>query len=120
MNEDSSGSKPAYAIAIVAGAVLWTLTAALGGRTEPWDSPLYWSVAYPLAILLAGALGYVFPQRPWRWAVVLMFMQAAVMLFSGSGFGLLPLGLIFLAVLSLPAVAFAAFAARRSPGKAAT
>lgn len=117
MDEDSSRSRPAYAISIVAGVVLWTLTAAIGGRTEPWDAPGYWSVAYPLAIALAGVLGYVFPQRPWRWAVVLMFMQGAVMLFSGSGLGLLPLGLIVLGVLSLPAVAFASFAARLSQRK---
>lgn len=119
MDEDSSRSRPAYAIAIVAGVVLWTLTAAIGGRTEPWDSPGYWSVAYPLAIALAGVLGYVFPQRPWRWAVVLMFMQGAVMLFNGTGLGLLPLGLIVLGVLSLPAVAFASFAARLGQRKGA-
>lgn len=117
MTENSS--RPAYAIAIVAGVALWTVTAAIGGRTEPWDSPGYWSVAYPLAILLAGALGYLFPHRPWRWAVVLMFMQGVVMLFSGSGAGLLPLGLIALSVLSLPAVAFASFAARLSLRKGA-
>jgi hypothetical protein len=62
--------------------------------------------------VFAGVLGYAFPQRPWRWAVVMMFMQAAVMVIAGSGFGLLPLGLILLAVLSLPAVALARLAAK--------
>lgn len=109
-----ASSRPAYAIAIVAGLVLWTLTAALGGRNEPWDAPGYWSVAYPLAIALSGVLGYLFPERPWRWALVLMSMQGVVMLFNGSGLGLLPLGLIVLGVLSLPAVGLASFAANRS------
>jgi peptidoglycan/LPS O-acetylase OafA/YrhL len=110
MNEDSA--KFAYAIAIVAGTVLWVLTAVLGGRNEPWDAPVYWTVAYPVAIVLAGVLGYAFPQRPWRWAVVLMFTQVAVVLFGGSGFGLLPLGLIFLGILSLPAIALASLGSR--------
>jgi hypothetical protein len=108
----TEGSKVAYALAAGAGAVLWITTAIIGGRTEPWDSPGYWSVAYPLAIVLSGVLGYLFTRAPWRWAVTLMFMQAPVMVFGGAGFGLLPLGLIVLAVLSLPAVALASFAAK--------
>ncbi|MGH8508883.1 MAG: hypothetical protein ACREVH_09220 [Gammaproteobacteria bacterium] len=106
-----SSSILAYGIAIVAGTALWLTTSAIGGRAEPWDTSIYWTVAYPVAIVLAGLLGYVFPRRPWRWAVVVIFMQAAVMLIAGSGFGLLPLGLILLTVLSLPAVALARIAA---------
>lgn len=110
MKENSS--RLAYGIAIVAGTVIWVATSAISGRAEPWDSTIYWTVAYPVAIVLAGLLGYVFPQRPWRWAVVVIFIQAAVMIIAGSGFGLLPLGLILLTVLSLPAVALAWLAAR--------
>ncbi len=105
-------SRLAYGIAIVAGTALWLTASAIGGKAEPWDSSIYWTVAYPVAIVLAGFLGYVFPQRPWRWAVVVIFMQAAVMVIAGSGFGLLPLGLILLTVLSLPAVALAWLAAK--------
>ncbi len=112
-------SKTAYRLSIVAGLVLWVLTAVIGGRAEPWDTPLYWVVSYPLAILIAGFLGYVFPQRPWRWALVVMFMQVVVMLFGGSGLGLLPLGLIFLGVLSLPAIALAKLASAISLRRAA-
>jgi hypothetical protein len=110
MNADTS--KRAYWMAAIAGGILWFLTSAIGGRREPWDTALYWSVAYPIAIVIAGTLGYMFPQRPWRWALVVMFMQGAVMIVGGSGFGLLPLGLILLGVLSLPAVAVASLTAR--------
>lgn len=103
-----------YTLAIIMGVILWTLTAALGGRIEPWDAPGYWTVGYPLGILLAAVLGYVFPDRAWRWALVLMFMQGVVMLLGGAGLGLLPLGLIVLGVLSLPAVAAASLVARFS------
>ena len=102
----------AYTIAAAAGMALWLATSALGGRSEPWDAPIYWSIAYPVALVLAAGLGYFFPQRPWRWALTLMFMQAAIMVLGGAGLGLLPLGLVVLGVLSLPAVLFAWLAAR--------
>jgi hypothetical protein len=98
-------------IAGVSGLVLWTATAIIGGNREPWDSGLYWSLSYPIALGLSAALGFVFPHGAWRWAAVLVCSQFVVMLLAGSGLGLLPLGLIALAVLSLPAIALAEIAA---------
>jgi hypothetical protein len=106
-----------YTIAAVTGMALWLATSAIGGRSEPWDTTIYWTTAYPLAVVLAAVLGYLFPARPWRWALTTMSMQAAVMILGGSGFGLLPFGLIVLAVLSLPAVLFAGLAARLRRGR---
>jgi len=40
-----------------AGAVLWVATTAISGRREAWDASLYWTVAYLLAIMVAGLLG---------------------------------------------------------------
>ncbi|HWK75318.1 MAG TPA: hypothetical protein VNQ81_13660 [Povalibacter sp.] len=102
----------AHAAAIVGGAILWLATAAISGRTEAWDSPLYWIAAYPLSILLAGFLGYSAPERPWRWGLGVMLVQAVVLVVSGSDFGLLPLGLILFAVLALPAIGLAKFMAK--------
>ena len=109
---NNSNSKVAYSVAIVGGALLWLLTTALSGRTEAWDSALYWTVAYPLAIVLAGVLGYQAPERPWRWGLAVMLVQAVVLALTASGFGLLPLGLIMFAVLALPAIGAATLAAR--------
>lgn len=114
----SGGEKGAYAAAIAGGALLWIATAALSGRTEAWDAPLYWKAAYPLALVLAAVLGYLQPRQPWRWALAVFLAQPAVLAFSASGFGLLPLGLILFAVLALPAVALAGIAARFSPRRA--
>lgn len=97
-----------YAIALIGGAGLWLLTSIISGRSEAWDSPLYWNVAYPLAIVLAGVLGYVAPEKPWRWALAVMLIQPVVMLFTtSSSFSLLPLGLIMFAILAIPAVVVA-------------
>jgi hypothetical protein len=84
----------------------------LSGRREAWDSSLYWGVAYPLSIALAAVLGYRVPDRPWRWGLAVMLAQAVALAASGSDFGLLPLGLVLFAVLSLPAIALARAAAR--------
>ncbi len=110
-----SGPWPAYALAIAAGAALWLATSLATGKAEAWDSSVYWSVAYPVAIALSGALGFAFPHRPWRWAFAVMLSQAAVMMFGGAGLGLLPLGLVLLAALSLPGIVLASLAARLRP-----
>jgi hypothetical protein len=97
----------AYGASIVLGLTLWTVVAVAEMRLEPWDAPSFWTIYYPAAIGLSGVLGFVFPARPWRWAVLLMFMQLPIMVLGGSGFSLLPMGLILMAVLALPAVGLA-------------
>lgn len=106
-----SAWKP-YALSLAFGSALWVATALLSGRREPWDWSGYWTVSYPIAIAMAGVLGFAFPDRPWRWALAVMFTQAIVMIAGGSGLGLLPLGLVLLAVLALPAIGLAQLAAR--------
>jgi hypothetical protein len=107
-----------YCVALAGGASLWLGTMAASGRNEAWDSPLYWSAAYPLCIALSALLAFAAPERPAHWALAVMLVQPVVMvLTSGGGFGLLPLGLILFAILALPAVLaarLAASAARRS------
>lgn len=94
-----------YVIGLVGGALLWLITMAVTGRNEAWDSPVYWTVTYPLCIALAGFLAYQQPVRPWRWALAIMLVQPVTMaLTSGSSFGLLPLGLVVFAILALPAM----------------
>lgn len=98
--------------AIFGGAVLWLAVAGISGQREAWDSPLYWSVAYPLCIGLAGMLGYRVPEKPWRWGLAVMLAQAVLLVASGSDFGLLPPGLVVFSVLALPAIAAAKSMAR--------
>lgn len=102
----------AYAAALIGGALLWLITTGISGRTEAWDSSLYWMVAYPLAIGLAGGLGYWVPERPWRWGLAVMLAQAVALAMAGDDFGLLPLGLVLFAVLALPAIGMARLMAR--------
>ena len=93
-----------WALSLGGGSALWAATAVLGGRAEPWDSEAYWTAAYPLALLLAALAGALVPRRTWRWGLAVVFAQLPVMFAGGSGLGLLPLGLIMLGVLAVPAM----------------
>jgi hypothetical protein len=64
-----------------------------------------------MSVVVAGTLGYLAPDRPWRWALALMLAQAVTLAIAASSFGLLPLGLIMFAVLALPPVGVATAAA---------
>jgi hypothetical protein len=103
-----TSDKSAYATAFLAGTVLWSLATIAAGGREVWDVGFYWTLAYPAALLIGAGLAILFPHRPWRWPLVVMLAQMPVMIASGSGFGLLPLGMGLLTILSLPGMAIAA------------
>ena len=111
MNRNGTGAP--YTIAFVAGVVLWFAATAVSGRREAWDAGIYWILFYPLAIGVAVLLGYHFPDRPWRWALVLFLAQFVAMgLRSGEIGNLAPLGFVMFGVLSVPAIVAANLAAR--------
>ena len=93
-----------WPLSIASGAVLWSAIAMFGERREPWDAASFWTVGYPLSLMLVAAIGELYPRRTWRWAAGVTFAQIPVMIARGADFTLLPLGMIMLAVLALPAV----------------
>ena len=108
-------STPAI-VAVVAGFLLWLVAGEISGRREPWDATIFWLTFYPLGIGIAAGLGGLFPDRPWRWALLLFGGQFLGMCVRNAEIGSLgPLGLVAFGLLSLPAV----FAAILS-GKAAS
>jgi peptidoglycan/LPS O-acetylase OafA/YrhL len=102
-----------FLIAVIVGALLWVLAAVLSGRREPWDSPYYWSIAYPAAIFVAGCIGFFFPHGSWRWAFALFGAQfVAMCILNGEVGNLWPLGLALFALLATPAALAATLASR--------
>jgi hypothetical protein len=100
-------------VALAGGAVLWIATMAATGRSEAWDSPYYWSITYPLGIVFAAVLGFLVPERPWRWGIAIIMIQLPVVMFtSGNSWNLLPLGAAVFLAMSLPAVVAASVAGR--------
>lgn len=96
---------------LVAGAAIWLFIAALGGRFEAWDSPLYTPLGMPLLVLAAGALGFLSRGRPFTVAFAISYGQALALLITAPLGGLLPLGLLLFAIIALPLVPFAALGA---------
>jgi hypothetical protein len=101
----------AAAIAIAAGIIVWVLVAALGGRREAWDSGLYW-LSLPLLYAISGALGYYVPRKAWRWGMLPFAGQFAWMLVTQPLGALAVLGLVYMAVLSVPGVGAAMLCAK--------
>jgi hypothetical protein len=102
----------AHALAVVIGMSLWFVASLTSGKREPWDDTAYWTGAYPIAIVISGAMGYIFPERPWRWALELCLSQFVAMAIRNGEIGnLWPLGLILFAILSVPGLLLGQFTA---------
>jgi hypothetical protein len=106
-------------IAAAAGMLTWFAASLLSGRREAWDAPMYWTLAYPAALMVCAWLGYQHPKRAWMWALILFLAQFIAMCIRNREIGsLAPLGLIVMALLSLPGMLAATLgaAARRKFG----
>jgi hypothetical protein len=100
-------------MAAIVGAGLWYVAAMITGRREPWDAPAFWLAAYPAAILACALLGYYYPERPWRWALVLFESQFLAMCVRNGELGSLwPLGMALFGIVALPGVVAARLASR--------
>jgi hypothetical protein len=82
---------------VAAGAVGWIAIGLSTGRTEAWDSGRYFSIFLPAVALVVGAIAFLAPERPWRWAFAPFGGQAAVAFVQNPTASLMPLGLIVFA-----------------------
>jgi len=90
-------------ISAIVGIVYWTAVSAMLGGDEPWDADAYWTLVYPGALLISAVLGFAMPTRAWLWGTIVVFAQVPVVIaVSGAG-PLLIAGVIYAAVLSIPA-----------------
>lgn len=99
------------AILIVA-AFYWQFLCLLSGRNEPWDAPLYWTVAYPVSMLLAAMAGWVLKRKGWMAGFVVTLVQLPIMMINAGTGPLWVVGLIYLCVMAIPVAAVSALAGR--------
>jgi hypothetical protein len=93
-----------YGAAFVSGILVWMLISSVSGKREAWDSELYFTVGIPVLCLMAGVLGFVEPERSWRWGIVPLSGQCVWMLLTQGVGNLLPLGLIVFGLFAIPPV----------------
>lgn len=101
-----------YVLSAVAGLVICLAITATTGRSEAWDSGLYYAVGIPLMCAAIFIIAFLFPHKPWRWTLAMAAGQAASALFGGSSLSLWPLALIFMTIISIPQFASGWFGAR--------
>lgn len=85
------------------GVCFWLLVSLMGDTPEPWDASLYWAVAYPISVLLAGAIGFRMGHRGWIAGAVLTLAQFPVMLVLTGAGPMSVLGLMIVCALAGPA-----------------
>jgi hypothetical protein len=90
------------------GAGVWLGIGAWSGAWEAWDSPLYWTVGFPVMASCAFLISVFEPQKPWRWGGMMMLAQALCgFALAFPDISLWPLSLAIHFVLSLPLIAAA-------------
>ena len=92
-----------YLAAAIGGAAIWIVIAQASGRTEAWDSGLYFWLGMPAVCALSLGFAFFEPSRPWRWAVAPFVGQSVWMLVTQGPGNLFPAGIVVFALLCLPA-----------------
>lgn len=90
-------------VSAIVGIVYWAAVSALSGGSEPWDATAFWTLVYPGALLLSAILGFVMPTRAWLWGLIVVFVQVPVVIAVAGADPLLLAGVLYAAVLSIPA-----------------
>jgi hypothetical protein len=99
-----------FLFSFVGGAMVWALSPSLSGQVEPWDAE---GLYYSAALLIVGlTVGLARPKHVWSHYAGIMLGQLTYMLCflpgSLSGSSLILVGVAFLAVYSIIALAGAA------------
>jgi hypothetical protein len=94
------------------GVAFWQWATTFLGTQEPWDAPDY-LFFYLGSLGLCAAFGYLWPSRPWRWGLIIIFAQLPIMLLHAGRVGpLVGVGMGLLVLQVLPAMLVAAAASR--------
>lgn len=90
---------------LIVGGVYWQVVCQATGTREPWDAATYWSLWYPLSFALSAVAGYLLKEDGWLAGGMLIFAQLPIMWLNNGTGPLFAVGLLFMCVLAIPAVA---------------
>lgn len=97
-------------LTLVFGIFFWQLVSHLGNVNEPWDSTAYWYATYPLSVIISGLIAW-FSGKLWYAGAIITFAQFPALVAANNDPSIM-IGLLFLLVLSLPAIAASVLATR--------
>ena len=106
------------ALLFASGFALWTLTSVLpltSGLHEGWDRAPYWQIGVPLLFGVQAVAGALAAEPAWRqpfWALAGHLAGMLLVHRTGTGFGLLPLTIVFIFVPAYVGLYLAAFVGR--------
>lgn len=92
--------------------IFWTGVSVMTGAQEPWDLASYWTTIYPAALALSMVMGAMLKSSQWSAGAIVMFAQIPVILAYSGVSALLGVGILYAAILSIPAVALSWLAGR--------
>jgi len=101
-----------FMVSCAVSLVFWATAASLAGVKEPWDAASFWTVLYPAALGLSVLLGLLLARYQWTAGAIVMFAQIPVVMASSGVSSLLGAGVVYAALLSIPAIALSWFAGR--------
>ncbi|AZF12533.1 hypothetical protein C4J93_4366 [Pseudomonas sp. R2-37-08W] len=94
----------AFTATCVVSLFFWTVVSTITATKEPWDLASYWTIIYPAALALSVILGAVLKSAQWSAGAVVMLAQIPVILVTSDASPLLAVGILYAAVLSIPAI----------------
>ncbi len=93
---------PPYLMSFFAGLMINLVLAMATGRTEAWDSNVYYWLGIPLLSLIIFIISRQFPQQPWRWTISMAMGQVFSAILAGGDSALGPVSMIFIIIISMP------------------
>ncbi|MBA5872567.1 MAG: hypothetical protein GDA68_21630 [Nitrospira sp. CR2.1] len=93
-----------HVAAMTGGIVVRVLVSVVSHTREAWDSDLYFTFGLPAFCAPSAMLGYLEPDKSWRWgAVPLAGEMVCTLLTQGPG-NLFPLGIVMFGIIALPSI----------------
>lgn len=94
----------AFIAVCVVSLIFWTGVSLITGTKEPWDLAIYWTIIYPAALALSAVCGAMLKSSQWSAGAIIMFAQIPVVVAYSGASALLSVGILFAAILAIPAV----------------
>lgn len=97
--------------AFMAGFIVATAVAYMGGTPVAWATPVYFALGWPVMCAMVYWLARAFPHNSWRWTLSMMLGQVFSSIFFGNASFVLQ-AMLFVTLLSAPQFAAGVFGAR--------